>query len=80
MKRAIARIPMPALLGGILFAITLTPLAASANQITVPFTISAPSGSPFYWITAFSSSPFQQFNPADGTLTGVEATLTGSAS
>jgi hypothetical protein len=53
-------------------------VGARAATITQSFTLTVspaatlPSGDP-----AFASSPFAEFNPADGTLTGISATLTG---
>jgi hypothetical protein len=59
-------------------ALTLTPLILDADTITENFTV--PIGSVTFsnsW--EFGALGLTEFNPADGTLTGVSLTLTGSA-
>lgn len=68
------KIPTVALVAGIL---TLAPLALRADSITNSFTVGIPSGSSLP--AAIIPSGLSLFNPAQGTLTGVSLTITGSA-
>jgi hypothetical protein len=57
----------------------LAPQAASANVITVPFTITQTTAVASAVLVLDSDSPVAEFNPADGTLTSVGESLMGTA-
>ncbi len=62
-------------------AIPLIAAGAQAATITQSFTLTISPAATLYSFdyNAFASSPFAEFNPADGRLTGISATLTGDA-
>jgi hypothetical protein len=57
----------------------LAPKAASANVITETFTMTQFPAVSAAGLNLFPDSPVAEFNPADGTLTSVAESLTGTA-
>jgi hypothetical protein len=55
------------------------PAMAVANTLIVPFTLTveAPATLSLAGFTGFTSTPFAQFDPANGTLTGIDISLSG---
>jgi PEP-CTERM motif len=57
----------------------LAPSAASANVIIEPFTLTQLPAASAADLLLFPDSPVAEFNPADGSLTSVSESLTGTA-
>lgn len=79
MQRNATRISVPAIILATIGLLLTAPSSLRANTITETFSLSVPTTALTPGGNIFTTTSFAEFNPADGTLNSITATLTGPA-